>query len=640
MSRAEAEGKVRKAIDETSRVLTASGLAATCYRKIRRLHDDKIGNKGIADEIGCTTKEVEAALWKPQGTSAFALFRSSAECVATVAAAGLKFTERAKFTGTLWAEAKNTGTSSPFEAQAIEEKHVVSEQMDRWNAFLTEWLEGRNVEPAPAASRYPTLALFFLPCLFCHALSCGSKGIHVRALFDIKTLLSPCSLFDNTPLPDRERPKPVPIVKKPRTPSAPRVVTAVQVRNKQLKIGTEDAAARRAQWFARNWENVKPFLPPGSQELTSDFSRKVLRLDAVVGEGGALIIEPLKPLPVQPQPKSIVGGGGITMYDYQLEGMTWMLNQHRQGVGGILGDEMGLGKTLQVISFLAALKDGGEHGPHIIVAPLSVLPTWEREFQRWCPSINVVQFHGNEQTRRDLWRDYLGSGAEKHFDVILTTYEMLTAATSMLTHHTYSYVILDEAQRIKNETSLIGQAVRKMRSVNKLLITGTPLQNDMHELWALLNFMFPDVFASSEQFDLAFQRTFNTTHVNLDLVCAAHKLLAPLMIRRLKKDVQKNLPKKTVLTVWCPITDMQRFWYKKCLEASGCAKDLMLKPQDGQAASAPAAGGKNKMMNLLMQLRKVVNHPYMFEEADPMETDESIVTASAKMMVCYFVLLE
>lgn len=319
----------------------------------------------------------------------------------------------------------------------------------------------------------------------------------------------------------------------------------------------------------------------------------------------------------------------------QLEGMTWMLNQHRQGVGGILGDEMGLGKTLQVISFLAALKDGGESGPHIIVAPLSVLPTWEREFQRWCPSIKIVQFHGNEQTRKDLWRDYLGSTAEKHFDVILTTYEMLIAATSMLTHHTYSYVILDEAQRIKNETSLIGQAVRKMRSVNKLLITGTPLQNDMHELWALLNFMFPDVFASSEQFDLAFQRSFSTTHIDLDLVCAAHKLLAPLMIRRLKKDVQKNLPKKTVLTVWCPITNMQRFWYKKCLEASGCAADLMHKPQEGQAA-APAGGsggGKNKMMNLLMQLRKVVNHPYMFQEADPMETDASIVTASAKMMV-------
>ena len=349
----------------------------------------------------------------------------------------------------------------------------------------------------------------------------------------------------------------------------------------------------------------------------------------------------IEPLPMQPQPRSIVGTG-LTMYDYQLEGMTWMLNQHRQGVGGILGDEMGLGKTLQVIAFLAALKDGGEDGPYMIVAPLSVLPTWEREFQRWCPSFHVVQFHGNEERRKDLWINYLSSTSNKRCDVVITTYEMLIAATTMLTHRTYSYVILDEAQRIKNEASLIAQAVRKCRSVNKLLITGTPLQNDMHELWALLNFMFPDIFASSEQFDNAFHRHIGGTNVDLDLVCSAHKLLTPLMIRRLKKDVQKNLPKKTVLTIWCPITDMQRFWYRKCLEASGCAKELMIKTEDLDPSASSAGtsgaggvGGKSKLMNLLMQLRKVVNHPYMFPEGDlnPAETDASIVTVSSKMMV-------
>jgi SWI/SNF-related matrix-associated actin-dependent regulator of chromatin subfamily A member 5 len=252
----------------------------------------------------------------------------------------------------------------------------------------------------------------------------------------------------------------------------------------------------------------------------------------------------------------------------------------------------------------------------------------------------VIPFHGNEEARKLLWRDHLSTVSGESFDVIITTYEMVTAATSMLTHRNYSYVILDEAQRIKNEMSNIGQAVRKCRSVSKLLITGTPLQNDMHELWALLNWMFPDVFANSEQFDLAFRRHFLGTNVDLDLVCAAHKLLQPLMIRRLKKDVQTNLPKKTVLTIWCPITDMQRFFYKRLLQSSGCAGQLLVghdagggKEENGQPASV--GGSKNKLMNLLMQLRKVVNHPYMFPEADPnpLETDETIVTTSAKMMV-------
>jgi SWI/SNF-related matrix-associated actin-dependent regulator of chromatin subfamily A member 5 len=120
---------------------------------------------------------------------------------------------------------------------------------------------------------------------------------------------------------------------------------------------------------------------------------------------------------------------------------------------------------------------------------------------------------------------------------------------------------LDEAQRIKNDQTLIGQAARRLRGVHKLLITGTPLQNDMHELWALLNFLLPDVFESCEMFDEAFQKTIGQrSSMNAKLVAAAHRLLQPLMLRRLKKDVQKDLPPKSVLTLWCPLTSMQKFW--------------------------------------------------------------------------------
>ena len=309
------------------------------------------------------------------------------------------------------------------QVQAIEEKHAVMQESEKWKAFLADWLGSRQTAPVPAASR--------------------------------------------------ERLKPQPVVKKPRkAPSRPPRQTLVQVRNKELKVIAEEAAARRARWFEQKWEHVRPFLPSASQDPNSPFARKILRKDLP-----ACLDPCLEPLPTQAQPRSIVASDGFTMYPYQLEGMTWMLNQHRQGVGGILGDEMGLGKTLQVLSFLAAIKDAGEVGPHLIVAPLSVLPTWERECKRWCPSLTAVQFHGSEQTRKELWTSHLCSAAPKPFHVVLTTYEMLTAATSMLTHRTYNYVILDEAQRIKNESSLIGQAVRKLRSVHKLLITGTPLQN-------------------------------------------------------------------------------------------------------------------------------------------------------------------
>lgn len=143
----------------------------------------------------------------------------------------------------------------------------------------------------------------------------------------------------------------------------------------------------------------------------------------------------------------------------------------------------------------------------------------------------------------------------------LTQVCQVVADTDRLAYRTYSYVILDEAQRIKNDQSLIGQAARRLRGVRKFLITGTPLQNDLHELWALLNFLLPEVFESCEMFDSAFSRKSGASGlINSKLVAAAHKLLQPLMLRRLKSDVQKDLPPKTILTVWCPLTSMQKFW--------------------------------------------------------------------------------
>ena len=306
----------------------------------------QIGTKGIADSVGCTPEEVTAVLCKPRATSGYSLFKASSVCSSQIPAKGVSVSERSKLQGELWANAKQSGVAHHFEALANEEKQEITALADEWDDFLSQWLGSRKSERAPAVSR--------------------------------------------------ERQKPVPVIKKakPKTPAitATRPATALQIRNQELKMNAEQAAARRARWFSRHWDNVKPFLLPSDQDPTSDFACRILLHTAkdVATSGGAGSKDEMELMPTQPQPRSIVSANGYKMFPYQLEGMTWMLNQHAQGVGGILGDEMGLGKTLQVISFLAALKEGGEAGPHLIVAPLSVLPTWEREFQAWCPGMKVI----------------------------------------------------------------------------------------------------------------------------------------------------------------------------------------------------------------------------------------------------------
>jgi SWI/SNF-related matrix-associated actin-dependent regulator of chromatin subfamily A member 5 len=203
-----------------------------------------------------------------------------------------------------------------------------------------------------------------------------------------------------------------------------------------------------------------------------------------------------------------------------------------------------------------------------------------------------------------------------------------------------------QAQRVKNDQSLVGQAVRQVRTVTKLLLTGTPLQNDLHELWSLLNLLFPELFKSSEAFDEAFQRNLAQTKeqkengtgqaVNMDTVNQCQRLLGPLLLRRRKMDVFKGaqaLPKKTVLTLYTPLSPMQKFWYKRLLLQSGAAATLM-------GAKSMVAGQQEdvrwkKLTGLLMQLRKACNHPFLFPgaEPEPIVTDDRIVSSCAKMQV-------
>jgi SWI/SNF-related matrix-associated actin-dependent regulator of chromatin subfamily A member 5 len=356
--------------------------------------------------------------------------------------------------------------------------------------------------------------------------------------------------------------------------------------NAEMKAQGLDVERRKAQFVIRLWHRFVPFLPqPLDPARRADllkrsgrFATRVMtkarideaemkRLSSLSDAQGEAEVKADHENATERAMREAKDGKLLNegLREYQREGVAWLAAQHAAGAGGgILGDDMGLGKTLQVLSFLQYLRDAkGESGPHLVVCPLSVLPTWVTEAKRWCPSLRAVAFHGPEAERNRLKAEVLLQGT---FDVLVTTYEMLTAEQSMLAaRFHFRYLVLDEAQRVKNDTSLVSQAVRRVRTTAALLLTGTPLQNNLHELRALVSVLFQDVLeaAGAEKMDADSNAAFGDDTA----VAAARSLLQPLMLERTKANVlQKILPPKTETVVRIPLSDEQRKLYKTLLE--------------------------------------------------------------------------
>lgn len=312
---------------------------------------------------------------------------------------------------------------------------------------------------------------------------------------------------------------------------------------------------------------------------------------------------------------------GGQMRDYQVAGLNWLISLHENGISGILADEMGLGKTLQTISFLGYLRHIMDiTGPHLVVVPKSTLDNWKREFAKWTPEVNVLVLQGAKDERNVLINERL---IDEKFDVCITSYEMILREKSHLKKFAWEYIIIDEAHRIKNEESSLAQVIRVFNSRNRLLITGTPLQNNLHELWALLNFLLPDVFGDAEAFD----QWFSGQGEDQDTVVQQlHRVLRPFLLRRVKSDVEKSLLPKKEINLYIGMSDMQVKWYKKILE-----KDI-----DAVNGAGGKRESKTRLLNIVMQLRKCCNHPYLFEGAEPgppYTTDEHLVFNAGKMVM-------
>jgi len=320
------------------------------------------------------------------------------------------------------------------------------------------------------------------------------------------------------------------------------------------------------------------------------------------------------------QPSIMVGG---QLKEYQMQGLQWMVSLYNNRMNGILADEMGLGKTVQTISLIAHLMEKkGNPGPYMVVVPLSTLSNWELEFQRWVPSVRVVVFKGDKKVRKQLFDEIILPGA---FNVCLITYEYVVRAKSLLRRVEWEYIIVDEGHRMKNSEARLSFVLGEFyTSRHRLLLTGTPLQNSLEELWALLNFILPTVFSSVDSFEQWFAGPFATrggTDVQLNeeesllVIFRLHQVLRPFLLRRLKSEVLKmgeKLPTKQEDVVMCDMSAWQRYIYKRMVHS----ERVPFTDNNGRRRY-------DKMSNPAMQLRKVVNHPYLFFEDYSNEIDDS-----------------
>lgn len=324
-------------------------------------------------------------------------------------------------------------------------------------------------------------------------------------------------------------------------------------------------------------------------------------------------------LPEARQPKCL--NSNMTLAPYQLIGLNWLALMYNRNINGILADEMGLGKTIQVIAFLAYLREAHNlKRHHLIIVPASTLDNWQREFETWCPDVKIIQYYGTQEYRSQV-RFFIAS--HKHdVDVVLTTYNVVQNAEDrrLFKKIKFEYLIFDEAHMLKNLKTSRCQNLIKIKSKRRILLTGTPLQNNLVELMSLLVFTMPRLFMPKiahveAMFSSASRQEGGKTTFESNRIEQAKKIMKPFILRRLKKDVLKNLPQKSENTIMCPMSESQEELYVKMVESF--AREInnkhgeIFEDDDSFSREESTTENVSKGAGMLMRMRKVANHPLL-----------------------------
>ncbi|XP_053188446.1 lymphoid-specific helicase [Scomber japonicus] len=453
---------------------------------------------------------------------------------------------------------------------------------------------------------------------------------------------------------------------------------------KKVKMEDKDVAPTQKKLEAEDIEKMSD----SNQDIKN-------RLSEAVRDSAKHLLHPDRkvngqPVPAQ-QPQLFTGG---VMRWYQIEGIEWLRMLWENGINGILADEMGLGKTIQCIAHIAMMIEKKVMGPFLVVAPLSTLPNWINEFKRFTPEVSVLLYHGPQPERaKQLNQIRRPQGPLSMCPVVVTSFEIAMIDRKFLQNFQWKYLIVDEGHRIKNLNCRLVRELKMLPTDNKLLLTGTPLQNNLAELWSLLNFLLPEVFDDLKSFESWFDidnlgeaESVVAAEREQNILSMLHQILTPFLLRRLKSDVTLEVPPKKEIIVYAPLTTKQEAFYTAvvnktiskmlgqekmeapvALTSSGRPKRRNRKVVDYSEAedtpynlekylervrkeheqsSPPVLDVQSpmdaqinlKLQNILMLLKRCCNHPYLVEyPLDPatqeFKIDEQLVQSSGKFLI-------